>query len=147
MSTELREPWIICLTKQPAGYCLCNRRSSSSLLAGGAGGAGWGASRGHLRALQARREGWRSEGIWGEAGHGHGGRFVAQGVSSARAAPSASVSFSCLALSADFHSEAPALQQPHLFSSLSSCLLMCFRHRNFIKAALMSTGFSHGLRR
>lgn len=39
----------------------------------------------------------------------------------------------------------PALQQSNLFSSLSSCLLMCFRHRNFIKAALMSTGFSHGV--
>lgn len=104
-----------------------------------------------MRALQAHGEGWGSEGIWEKDRHEHGGRLVAR---ADRMLAQPEQPLVCLAtLSAllsllIFTLEAPALpalQQPNLFSTLCSCLLMCFRHRNFIKDALMSTGFSHGL--
>lgn len=89
---------------------------------------------GSVEQLSRSAEGWHRRGA---------------GFSSTRAAPPrASISFfplfPCLALC---HPSPASSSAASSFSHLSSCLLMCFRHRNFIKAALMSTGFSPRLRR
>lgn len=84
-------------------------------------------------------------GAWkGSAGLPEGWDWRGTGVSSTRAAPPwASISFFPLFPRLALCHPGPASSSAaSSFSHLSSCLLMCSRHRNFIKAALMSMGFS-----